>query len=215
MQQLAARSSSRVNLVRYARMRRIDRTVTNPFDQNRRMRQRWSQCSFAAVRSTLYYATTEVGPMIRCMPNGICSWNFRIIGEEHDASLEFNWTGEQGAITADGVCFDVRKHGAFSGHWTLEHDGKEIVSGQKSTVFTRTFEIHDPNVHLVLRAVSPFGRSFVVEHLNKLIATIAPDHAFTRRAKIDLHSKNLDFATICFSFWLVVLTWRRAQQNSS
>ncbi len=30
MQQLAARSSSRVNLVRYARMLRIDRTVTSP-----------------------------------------------------------------------------------------------------------------------------------------------------------------------------------------
>ncbi len=40
MQQLAGRSSSRVNLVRYARVLRIDRTVTSPFDQNRRMRQR-------------------------------------------------------------------------------------------------------------------------------------------------------------------------------
>ena len=56
--------------------------------------------------------------LIRCMPKGICAWDFFLDGEDHHASLEFNWIGEQGAITADNIPFEVRKHGMLSGHWT-------------------------------------------------------------------------------------------------
>ncbi len=153
--------------------------------------------------------------MICCIPNGICSWNFRVSGEGHAATLEFNWIGEQGSITADGVGFQVRKQGVFKGHWTLEHDGKEIVAGQKSTAFTRTFEIQDSSGGLVLRAVSAFGRSFLMERSDDVVGRITPDHAFTRRATMDSQNQKLDFRTLCFSFWLVVLTWRRAAQSDS
>ncbi len=153
--------------------------------------------------------------MIRCTPKGICSWDFRLNGEGHDATLVFNWLGEQGGITADGACFRVRKHGMVSGHWTLNDDGKEIAYGQKSTAFTRTFEIQDASGALGLRAKSPFGRGFLVERSNDVIATISPDHAFTRRATIDTDTQKWDFTTICFSFWLVVLMWRRTAQSSS
>lgn len=153
--------------------------------------------------------------MIRCTPAGIFSWDFRVSGEGHVAALEFNWLGEQGRITADGVAFEVRKHGIFSGHWTLDHNGMQIVSGQKSNVFTRTFDMQTPTGGLVLRAVSPFGRTFQIERSNDVIATITPDHVFTRRATIDIWNLDWDFATICFSFWLVVLSWRRAAQKNS
>ena len=124
--------------------------------------------------------------MIRCKPNGICSWNFLLDGEGHRSTLEFNLLGEQGAIEVDGERFDVRKHGTFSGHWTLDHAGSEMASAQKSTAFTRTFDVQDRSGSLLLRAESAFGRSFRVERFGKVIATIFPDHPFTRRAKIEI-----------------------------
>ena len=153
--------------------------------------------------------------MIRCQPKGVCSWDFFLDGEGHHASLDFNWLGEQGAITADGTSFEVCKHGVFSGHWTLEQAGKLVVEAQKSTAFTRTFELQDLHHALVLRAESPFGRSFRVERSNDVIAKVAPVHAFTRRATIETSAQDYDFTTISFSFWLVVLTWRRAAQSNS
>ena len=102
--------------------------------------------------------------MIRCRPKGICSWDFILDGEGHHSTLEFNWLSEQGAIYADGIRFEVRKHGMLSGQWTMEHAGKEFASAQKSTAFTRTFEIQKPRGVFVLRAESAFGRSFRIEH---------------------------------------------------
>jgi hypothetical protein len=128
--------------------------------------------------------------------------------------LEFNWVGEQGAITADGVPFDVRKHGALSGRWTLDHDRESVASAQKSSAFTRTFEITEAQDTLLLCAESPLGRSFRVERSGETIVTIRPAHAFTRRAIIEVTGQKWDFRVVCFAFWLVVLTWRRAANSN-
>jgi len=153
--------------------------------------------------------------MIRCRPRGICSWNFLLDGAGHHAALEFNWTGEQGAITADGMSLAVRKHGVFSGAWTLDHAGNQVAAAQKSNAFTRTFEIEDARGSLLLRAEAAFGRTFRLERSGELIATVAPDHAFTRRATIEVLAGDCDFTTLAFAFWLVVITWRRAANNNS
>ena len=152
--------------------------------------------------------------MIRCIPKGICSWNFSLVGDDHHATLEFNWGSEQGNITVDEMPFKVRKHGMLSGHWSLDRGEEQVVSGKKTTAFTRTFEIQDSVDNLVLLAESTFTRSFRVERSGNVIAKIYPDHSFTRRATIDTFAQYLNFTTMAFSFWLVVLTWRRAQNNS-
>ena len=149
------------------------------------------------------------------MPKGICSWNFILDGEGHHASLDFTWVGEQGVITADGTSFDVCKHGITSGRWTLDNAGEHVVTAQKPSALWRTFEIQDIHHTLVLRAESPFGRRFRIEGSNGVIATIVPDHAFTRRATIETLEQNCDFTTISFAFWLTVLTWRRAARSNS
>lgn len=153
--------------------------------------------------------------MIRCIPRGICSWDFLLDGEGHQASLELSLLSEQGAVTVDGIRFDIQKHGVFSGHWTLRHEGMEVASAQKSNAFTRTFGIQDPSGHLVLGAESALGRSFRLQRSGEVIATISPDHVFTRRATINILAEPWDYPTIAFSFWLVVLTWRRAARSSA
>jgi hypothetical protein len=152
--------------------------------------------------------------LILCNPQGICSWNYSLVGDGHHATLEFNWASEQGHITADDVPFEVRKHGLFSGYWTLDCKGKTVASAQKSSAFRRTFAIESPIGSLVLRAESPFARSFRVERSGELLATVSPVHAFTRRASIATLGKMFSFATVSFSFWLVALTWRRAASGA-
>lgn len=160
-------------------------------------------------------ATEQNEAIIRCIPRGICSWNFLLDGAGYQGTVALGWMGEHGTIKVDGTPFDIQKHGVFSGHWTLNHEGQEVISAQKSTAFTRTFKIQDPRGELVLRAKSPLGRSFHLERSNDVVATMSPDHAFTRRATISIFTKQYDLPTLYFSFWLVVLMWRRAAQRNN
>ena len=148
--------------------------------------------------------------MIHCTPKSLFSWGFVLDGDGHRGSLEFGWFCEHGEIVADGVRYDVRKHGLFSGHWTLEREGAEVASARKSSPFTRTFQVEGPMGPLVLRAESAFCRRFLVERAGREIATLSPDHMFRRRATLETSTRYRDFPTICFLFWLTVLTWRRA-----
>jgi len=152
--------------------------------------------------------------MIRCKPKGICSWDFYLDGDGHHATLEFNWAGEQGSITADGLRFEVQRHGGFRGRWTLDDAGRETASAQQATTIIPTFEINDDNDSHVLCAECAFGRSFRLERSGDVIATVCTDHAFTRRATIDVRGQKLEFTIVSFAFWLVVLTWRRAANSS-
>jgi hypothetical protein len=144
--------------------------------------------------------------MIRCIPRGLCSWNFDLAGSGHSASAEFNWISEQGNLTVDGEYHAVRKHGVFSGHWTLDADSTPVANAQKSSVFTRTFELKTSSGTLILRAQSALGRTMLLEGAG-FGGVIAPAHPFTRRASIT--GDIPDFRTACFAFWLTVLLWRR------
>ena len=81
----------------------------------------------------------------------------------------------------------------LSGRWTLDQEGQEVASGQKSSVFSRTFEIQDQQNSFVLRAEFPLGRSFRLEGASDETATIKPDHPFTRRATIEPVSDGWEF----------------------
>lgn len=148
--------------------------------------------------------------MIRCIPKGLCSWNFDIDAKGYSATIEFNWMGEQGAITIDGESYDVRKHGAFSGRWTMDSNTKTVATAQKPSAFTRSFELATSSGTVVLRARSAFGRTMLLEGAG-FDAVIAPVHSFTRRASIAGEVSDIRIA--CFAFWLTVLLWRRDAQS--
>lgn len=151
--------------------------------------------------------------MIRCIPLGICAWNFRLDGEGHRGFLKLTIAGEQGSVSVDDVQFDVRKHGIFSGRWTLNYQGEEVALAQKSSPLTRTFELQTPDGTLQLFASSPLGRSFQLHRGDALLADIYPDHPATRRARIDLKVGQWDAPIVFFAFWLVALMWHRAAQS--
>jgi hypothetical protein len=152
--------------------------------------------------------------MIRCLPTSLCSWDFVLQGDGQEALLEFNWLSEQGKITANGTEYDVCKHGVLSGNWTLESGGQAYLAAQKSSAFVCQFELTDTQSSYSLSARSMWGRSFELERDGDLLATISPDHLFTRRATIETPAADADFELLAFAFWLVALMWRRAAQNN-
>ena len=159
--------------------------------------------------------TKGTNQIIRCLPRGVCSWDFYLTSEGQEADLEIDWGFEQGSIKIDDVVLDIKKHGAFSGHWTLEVEGKVIASAKKEDAFRRTFMIEDAAGLWTLKAISAFGRSFQILEGSSVVATIRPDHAFTRRATIELQSSSLSFSSAAFAFWLAILMWKRNANNNS
>lgn len=154
--------------------------------------------------------------MIICRPHGICSWNFTLEGKGGNrADLSFNWLSEQGTIRVNGLVFEVRKNGVFSGQWSLYQYQSLVATAQKNSPFTRTFTVNAERREFLLSAQSVFSRSFALRNAEYQLATFEPNHMFTRRAKIYSQSKDIEFLTLAFCFWLVVITWKRAANNSN
>ena len=153
--------------------------------------------------------------VIECRPQGFLSRVFSLDGDDYSATLKTDWLTEQGEIMVDGEQCIVRKHGPLSGHWSLEIEGQEYASAQKASLFTRTFEISSPMGELRLVADSIFTRCFRIECDGEVIATIRPNHIFTRHSKIELTTVDFDSLTISFAFWLVLISWRRSQSGNS
>jgi len=148
--------------------------------------------------------------MIRCKPKGMFSWDFFLEGEGHQGVLDFNWMSEQGHITADGIVYDIDKHGVLSRKWSLIRDGRTVAAIQKSNSFTRSFELTIEDKSFLIRAKSPFGRSFVFEEGDRTIGSMTPNYPFFRSATIKTIVPEMDFRTLAFAAWAVILNWRRS-----
>ena len=152
---------------------------------------------------------------LTCLPESICSWDYLVTISDSDvaASVEFNFMSEQGNITLDSSYYDI-KHTWLSGEWSLESDGRVIAIAIKPNPLTRFFEVSYDSRELVLRAESPFTRSFAIEQDNRFLGMIEPMHPFTRRATVDC-SSSVPIPVQIFLFWLTVLMWKRASRNNS
>jgi len=153
--------------------------------------------------------------MIECLPRSLCSWDFSVIGiSSGPATVEYDWLTEQGRIITGHMAYDVRKHGALSGHWTLERGGEVVADARKPSVMFRSFEINGAGVGFTVGAVSAMTRVFEITMSDHVVGRVSPVHAFTRRATIscsDVVPQHLQL----FAFWLVGITWRRAASNIS
>lgn len=151
---------------------------------------------------------------IRCLPKGICSWDYAFSGDEIEGDLSFESFGEKGGVTINGTKFDVIHQGWFSGAWSLRHEAGDVVTAEKKSAFAREFALETPDGPMVLSPEAVLHRSFLLRRSDETIAGFRPDHAFTRRATIGVESETWDSPVVMFSFWLVGLMWRRDAQSS-
>ena len=152
---------------------------------------------------------------IECLPKSLCSWDFTARGlSSGGATVEYNWLTEQGRIIDAHRTFDIRKHGAFSGHWTLEQAGEVVAEAHKPSAMFRSFEVTGGAMQFTLRAESALTRAFEITVGQETIGSIRPAHAFTRRATIHCADTIPEHLQL-FAFWLVGLTWRRSASSNS
>ncbi len=152
--------------------------------------------------------------MIECLPASLCSWNFVVRGfSSGPATVKYDWFSEQGRIDFGGVEYDIRKHGMFSGRWTLERAAVVVAEAHKPSAMFRAFEIRSESVHLLLKAETPFTRAFHLSMGGRTVGSIRPAHAFTRRATIECSGSIPEHVQL-FAFWLVGLSWRRSANSS-
>jgi hypothetical protein len=149
--------------------------------------------------------------MIECLPAGICSWDYLLRGDGHDAQVEFNGIGEQGRLLVDREPFRIEKDGMFSGSWRMVSEHGTLFAARKPSALSRSFEISGAGIHATLHAASAFGRTMILEGGGRQLL-IAPAHPFTRRASIT--GTCDDFRLAAFAFWLTGLLWRRAANSS-
>ena len=150
--------------------------------------------------------------MIRCIPSGICSWDYRLEGDQHSGEVRFRGLGEGGSLVADGQALAVNKGGWLSGEWTLAENGETVVVARKPSAFYRSFELSGPGGSWKLEALSAFARDMHLAGAGT-DCRIEPVHAFTRRAFIS--GRFGDFRVVTFAFWLSALMWRRAASNNA
>ena len=128
-------------------------------------------------------SAVNAAKMLTCIPESFFNWNFSVPDtSEGAARLVFNFFVEQGAITYGGEEYTVKKHGPFSGHWTLERGGEVFADIHKSSPIFRTFKIQAADSLLTFKALSPFSRKFGIFSQDQQIGSIEPGHMFTRRA---------------------------------
>lgn len=153
--------------------------------------------------------------MLTCLPQSLCTWDFRVLGASAGpATLTFNFFTEQGSMSLGRDQFAIRKHGAWSGHWTLERHGQTVVDARQPHVMFRSFELKAAEIQLTVKAQFALTRGYDILSSDRLIGTIRPAHAFTRRAFIECRSEVPEVVQL-FAFWLAVITWRRAAINKS
>jgi hypothetical protein len=149
--------------------------------------------------------------MIECLPASVCSWNYLLRGNGHEARVDFNWMGEQGRLWIDSQEYRIEKDGLFSGSWRMLSDQGTLFTARKTSPFTRTFEIAGNSIQANLHAASAFGRTMILDSGGEQ-SVIAPAHPFTRRASMS--GICGDFRLAAFGFWLTGLAWRRAAHSS-
>jgi len=151
--------------------------------------------------------------VLQIVPTHWYSWDFTVTDESRTvADIAMSWWGEKGALTIDHTTYRVYREALMSGAFVLEHAGSVLARAEKPSVFRREFVIRHAGREYTLRPRSMFRRAFVLVEGSREVGSLAPTSAFTRKAAADL-PHDLPLPVRAFIVWLVVISWRRAQDS--
>ncbi|MDX1548419.1 MAG: hypothetical protein R3247_15580 [Rhodothermales bacterium] len=149
--------------------------------------------------------------MLRAEPYSLFSWDYVVYdGEVAVADIDVAWLRERAIVDIGDLACEVKREGWGSKGYTFEAGGQRLMRAVKPSAFFRRYEVTVGGDAYVLEAQSAFRRTFVLRTMDGVVlGTIAPDHPFTRRMRIDL-PEALPLAVRVFLVWLVIVQWRRA-----
>ena len=152
--------------------------------------------------------------MLTAIPKSWLSWNYEFLeSDKRLASLTIEWLGERGTLDCGGQLWELSRDGWYHGTFSIRQAGRKRASAEKPSALFRSFQVTFDDEDFCWEAESPLTRSFVLRKGNKVIGSMRPDTAFTRRATIDL-PEELPLERKLFLAWLTLLMWRRAHNSS-
>jgi hypothetical protein len=147
--------------------------------------------------------------MLTIIPKGWFSWDFNILdGDKKLALIDLAWTREAGVLLLDGQSYKVHREHWFGGAFMLEQDGQVLARAIKPSAWKRALQIEHGEHRYILKPVSSFGRSFELVDGERVIGSIRPQHAFTRKANIDF-PESIPLPVRTFMVWLTIILWKR------
>ena len=118
-----------------------------------------------------------------------------------------NWC-EKGALTVEGVRYEVYREGWMTGAFVLERGGSIIAQAEKPSAFFRRFLVRYDGREYTLAPRSAFRRAFELLDGSRHIGSIEPTSAFTRKAVAHLPD-DWPLPVRAFVIWLTMIQWRR------
>lgn len=147
--------------------------------------------------------------MLRAIPNGLLSWNFTIFdGDDLIANIDFAWVREEGELHLKGSDCRVFREGFLSGDFILEQECQVFARARKTSAMTRSYQINHYDKTFTLEAEFPMMRGFVLRDGGQTIGSVRPEHAFTRKAIVEL-PEDIALPVRVFMIWLTLLMWKR------
>jgi hypothetical protein len=147
--------------------------------------------------------------MLSAVPDSWLSWDFTIFdGHKAIAKIDLSWLREAGELYLDGASYRVSRERLLSGAFTLEKDGHVLARAEKPSALIRSFKLEYNDKRYTLEAESALRRKFVLRVGGQTIGSVWPEHAFTRKAVIDLPA-DIALPVRIFMVWLTVILWKR------
>ena len=147
--------------------------------------------------------------MLSAVPDGWLSWNFTIFDAHKPiAKIDLACMREAGQFYLDGSNYRVFREGLLSGAFIIEKEGQVLARAEKPSALIRSFKVEYNNKCYTLEAESAMRRKFVLRGGGQTIGSVRPEHAFTRRAIIDL-PMDITLPVRVFMTWLTIILWKR------
>jgi hypothetical protein len=152
--------------------------------------------------------------MLRAIPKGWFSPDYTVFANDIAvADIDLSFMSESSEITINGGIYKAYREGWVSGAFVLESAGSTLARAEKPSALYRSFIVEYGKRKFSLEAESAVLRKFVLAEGGQEIGSIAPDHAFTSRAMIDL-PEDIVLPVRVFMFWLVVILWKRDSETA-
>ena len=137
------------------------------------------------------------------------SWDFTLHdGPREVADLDLSAWREKATLTIGDVEYRVYREGLMSGDFLLERGDTILARATKPSAFRNRFVMHYEGRDYMLRKVSVWRRTFVLEDADREIGHIVP-HSFWRRDGTATLPAAWPLPVRTFVVWLAIILWKR------
>jgi hypothetical protein len=164
--------------------------------------------------------STHPFTMLKTIPAHWFTWDCDVFENRIPiAKIGFSVWGEAGELDVQSFVQDGNQDGHSDGHYQVYRDSGSflladhqacIAIAEKPNPIFRQFFIKHADSRYELQAVSPTGRTFILQEYGQIVGSIYPARMLTHRAIADLPDA-IPLPVRLFIIWLVLTLWKRQQ----